>query len=181
LPTLTTTFLLPILLASAPDAASAPRAKTAGAGAFAGRQLAQVTIEQRVIIRIPTVRTGPQRSSAMRAEAAPAPPSIRWKETKGPKCIPLNGLRGAVINMLDGITMVTGRNEQYRTHFGRACRAADFYSGFYIQPNEDGAICAGRDTLHARNGSACEIEKFSRMVPEVAPPEKPRKPERAEP
>jgi hypothetical protein len=140
-----------------------------------------VTIEQRVIIRIPTVRPGAQRSSVVSEAAAPPPPPIRWKETKGPKCLPLTGIRGAVTSMGNGVTLIAGRNEQFRTHFGRACRAADFYAGFYIQPNEDGAICAGRDALHARNGSTCEIEKFSRLVPEmVEPPEPPKRPERRE-
>jgi hypothetical protein len=141
--------------------------------------LAQVVIEQRVIIRIPTIRPGAQRSSVIRETAAPPPPPIRWKEVKGPKCLPLNGIRGATSSLNEGVTLIGGRNEQYRTHFSRSCRTTDFYSGFYIQPHEDGAICAGRDTLHARNGSTCEIEKFSRMVPElVEPPEPPRRPER---
>lgn len=168
------------MLASATDGMAPRRADPSSDNPLAGVELAQVTIEQRVIIRIPTMRSGVQPSSMMREVPSPPPP-IRWKESKGPKCLALGGLRGAMINPNSGVTMVTARNEQFRTHFGRACRAADFYSGFYIQPNEDGAICAGRDTLHARNGSTCEIEKFSRMVPEVVPPpppEKPRKPDR---
>lgn len=172
MPAFTTTFLLPVLLASAADAAPPRNGETQP-----GRQWAQVTIEQRVIIRIPTVRQrDPQRSSVVSEAPAPPAPPIRWKELKGPKCLPLNGIRGAVITTLSGVTMVTARQEQFRTHFGRSCRAADFYSGFYIQPNEDGALCAGRDTLHARNGSTCEIEKFSRMVAEPLPPPPPKKP-----
>lgn len=148
-----------MLLAAAPDAPKVPSSS----------QWAQVTIEQRVIIRIPTVRPRGERSS-LTAEAAPAPPP-RLRETKGPRCLPLNRIRGAVITMLNGVTMVTSQSEQFRTHFGRACRPADFYAGFYIEPNKDGAICAGRDTLHARNGSTCEIEKFSLLVPEADEPE----------
>lgn len=178
LPAFTTTFLLPILLASAPDAMRLRLADVPPSHAGNPVELAQVAIEQRVIIRIPTVRAGPgtQRSSVMR-EAPPPPPPIRWKETKGPKCLPLNAIRGAMMSMENGVTLFAGRNEQYRPHFSRSCRSADFYAGFYIQPNEDGAICAGRDTLHARNGSACEIEKISRLVPELLdPPERPKRP-----
>lgn len=164
-----------MLLASAPDAI--PR-RSDGAPAAPSRpiELAQVTIEQRVIIRIPTVPVRPARTNAM-DERAPAPP-IRWKESKGPKCLPLNRIRGAVITATSGVTMVTGRDEQFRAHFGRACRPADFYSGFYIQPSKDGSLCAGRDTLHARNGSACEIEKFSKMTAEMEAPEPPERPVR---
>lgn len=170
-----------MLLASAPDATPAHGSEAPSENQLAGTQWAQVTIEQRVIVRIPTMRPRQQPSSAM-TEAAPVPPPppVRWKETKGPKCLPLGGIRGAVLTAQNGVTMVTTRQEQYRAHFSRSCRAADFYAGFYIQPNDDGALCAGRDTLHARNGSTCEIEKFSRMIPDPAPPEKPEKPRKAE-
>lgn len=163
MPAFTTTLLLPLLLASAPDAAQKRRPDPAPLPA--STQWAQLTIEQRVIIRIPTVR-GEQRSSLMREGAAPPLPAPVLKEVKGPKCLQLNRVRGAVINPTSGVTMLTVPRERFRTHFGRACRAADFYAGFYIEPNKDGAICAGRDTLHARNGSTCEIVKFSRLVPD---------------
>jgi len=159
LPAFATTLLLPLLLASTPDAAAKRRA-----GAEAPVQLAQVTIEQRVIIRIPTMREG--QASVMREGAPLPPPEVRLKEVKGPKCLQLNRLRGAVINPASGVTMVTLLREQFRAHFSRSCRPAEFYAGFYIEPNKDGALCARRDTLHSRNGSTCEIEKFSRLVPD---------------
>lgn len=165
LPIVTTTFLLPMLLASAPD--DAPRRAEPPAAPRQSSQWAQVMIEQRIIIRIPTVPGRTVTRSSMTTDAPPPPP-IRWKETKGPKCLPLNRIRGASITMLNGVTMLTERNEAFRTHFERACRSADFYAGFYIQPNKDGALCAGRDLLHARNGSTCEIEKFSKLVAEQA-------------
>lgn len=126
-------------------------------------QWAQLTIEQRVIIRIPTMRDG-QRSGLMREKNEP-PPAPALKETKGPKCLQLNRLRSASVSPENGVTMLVVPREQFRAHFGRACRPADFYAGFYIEPNKDGALCAGRDTLHARSGSTCEIVKFSRLVP----------------
>lgn len=125
--------------------------------------LAQLSIEQRVIIRIPAMP--PRSSEAMEATPAPA---VRWKQSKGPRCLPLNLIRAAVVTDDSGVTMVVSRAERYLAHLGRACRPADFYSGFYISPNKDGVLCAGRDTLHARNGSACEIQRFSRMTVEDA-------------
>jgi len=161
LPVFATTLLLPVLLASAADAGW--KRPPDGDALPAPTQWAQLTIEQRVIIRIPTVRSG-QRSSLMREDSSPPLPPPAMKEEKGPKCLQLNRVRGAVINPTSGVTMLTVPRERFRTHLGRACRAADFYAGFYIEPNKDGAICAGRDTLHARNGSTCEIVKFSRLV-----------------
>jgi len=133
-------------------------------------QLAQLSIEQRVIIRIPTMPTPPTPSES---QAGTRPPAVEWKESKGrsPRCLPLNLIRAAVINSENGVTMVVSARERYRTHFARSCRPADFYAGFYVSPNEDGVLCAGRDTLHARNGSACQIERFSRMVAHQVQPE----------
>ncbi|WP_250890193.1 hypothetical protein [Sphingobium nicotianae] len=169
MPAITTSLLLPILLASgakaAPDGDDAPAPPPNARGS----QWSQVTIEQRVIIRIPTIRQRPSRPASVTENGLPPPPPpppIRWKEKKGPKCLPLNRIRGASITTQTGVTMLTLNNEAFRAHFGRACRSADFYAGFYIQPDRDGALCAGRDVLHARNGSTCEIEKFSRLEPE---------------
>jgi hypothetical protein len=178
LPVFTTSFLLPLLLASAPDAARQRAGSAAGDDPVAGTQWAQLTIEQRVIIRIPTAPPGPMRSSVMRD--VPPPPQIRWRESKGPKCLALSKIRSANITVASGVTMITGQNELFRTHFGRSCRPADFYAGFYIEPNKDGAICAGRDTLHARNGSTCEIEKFSRLTAEIDDDDEPDRPQRPE-
>jgi hypothetical protein len=169
---------------------------------LASVQLAQVTIERRVIIRIPTItmqdkapetrgqganppapRIQPQPNArpnarietARGALAAPPPaplpvlPNARIeaaRERKGPKCLKLGDIRGALISLDTGITMVTGEDDFFRVHFSRSCRSADFYASFYIEPNKDGAICAGRDMLHARNGSQCGIEKFSRLEPD---------------
>jgi len=152
-----------MLLTSAPDA-DHPTFR-------AGTELAQVTIEQRVIIRIPIVQTRMPRPNTAReqeaaaAAAAPEPPPQAVREVAGPRCLPLARIRGAIINRNSDVVMVTFRSNQFRTHFGRACRAIDFYAGFYIEPAEDGALCAGRDELHARNGSSCAIERFSRLVP----------------
>jgi len=160
LPALAPTLIATLLLASAPDAdRSALRA---------GTQLAQVTIEQRVIIRIPVVQArGPQRQSAREdaTTASPPPPPRLLREVDGPRCLALARIRGAIISPNNDIVMVSGRREQFRPHFSRACRAVDFYAGFYIEPAEDGALCARRDELHARNGSSCAIERFSRLVP----------------
>jgi hypothetical protein len=147
---------------AAPDARQAPPERTL--------QLAQVTIEQRVIIRIPTVPPpGVPRvqRGALTAPLPPEPPEeVELKEVKGPKCLKIDSLRGAILNSQTGVTMLTDRDEAFRPHFGKSCRPADFYSGFYVQPTKDGAICAGRDAVHARNGSTCDIQKFTKLVPD---------------
>jgi hypothetical protein len=159
-------MIVTMLLAGAPGAFALPQQVQAP---IAETQLAQVTIEQRIIIRIPIMppagvrRSG--RDAAMVTQAPPAPPALlKMKEAKGPKCLKLDQLRGAVINPASGVTMVTEKEEHFRAHFAKTCLPQSFYSGFYIEPQKDGALCAKRDILHARNGSSCEIDYFSKLI-----------------
>ena len=47
----------------------------------------------------------------------------------------------------------------------KRCNARDFYSGFLIEPNADGAICTGRDILHSRSGDNCKVTRLHELVP----------------
>ena len=123
-------------------------------------QLAQLTIEQRVIIRVPMMRPPP-----------PPPPSavapIEWEEHKGPKCIPLRRVRSAAITSPRGVDlMLRPGPERMRALLERECSPASLYSGFYIEPNPDGQLCAGRDKVLARSGADCLIRKLVRLVPD---------------
>jgi hypothetical protein len=46
----------------------------------------------------------------------------------------------------------------------KACRARDFYSGFYIERSPDGLICVNRDKLQSRSGSNCRIAKLRALI-----------------
>lgn len=133
-------------------------------------QFSQVTIEQRVIIRVPIVppRNAPVPSAVQRERGPPPPrpPAVEYKEVKGPKCLQMRNLRGAIVEGERTLMLFSAPGERYRAHFGKSCRGADFYAGFYIVPNKDGSLCAGRDDLHTRNGSTCEVQRFSRLVPD---------------
>lgn len=122
-------------------------------------ELAQLTIERRVIIRVPLARE-PARI------VAPAPPPSDWDEKKGPKCVAVRSIRAASITDKRGIDLILGSGQRYRAHFPKSCRVADFWTGFYIEPPKDGSLCAGRDNLLARGGSECEIAAFRELVPE---------------
>lgn len=122
-----------------------------------GVELAQLTIEQRVIIRVPLARP-----SGRVAEAAP--PRIEWEEKKGPKCIALRSIRRATITSPSGVDLILLDSKRYRAKLGRGCRSADFWSGFYVEPSKDGSLCAGRDSIQARTGLTCEIHDFKKLV-----------------
>jgi len=127
---------------------------TSSLGTFDGSVWAQMTIRQRVVIRIPSAPPPPQ----------PERP-IRWKEQKGPKCVPVSQLAGYAITQPDSIDLVIRGGARYRARLQDNCPSIAFYSGFYIRPSGDGKICVGRDMIHSRAGGQCDIEKFRTLVP----------------
>ncbi len=111
--------------------------------------LAQLTVRQQVIIRVP-------------ARPVLVQPT-RWKEKGGPKCIPVAALGGAQISR-EGVDLLLKGGARVRAKLQR-CPPLDYYSGFYIRPGIDGRICQDRDTIRVRSGGSCEIDVFKSLVP----------------
>jgi hypothetical protein len=126
--------------------------------------IGSVTIERRIIIRIPTLRAPPvdQRSFAPQASVAP-----QSAARQGATCLSLRSIQGATVQDRLGILFVTNDKGRYQAVLERGCRAVDFQSGFYLGATEDGAICAGRDMLHARSGLRCAIVGLKRLAPDM--------------
>lgn len=131
-------------------------------------QMAQMTIEQRVVIRVPMMRPAlpPPDGREAASRRDPPPSSVKWEERKGPKCIRLTQLRAASITSSHGVDLILRDNSRMRARLGRECRPEYLYSGFYIQPDDDGSLCAGRDRVLARGGANCLITDIRRLVPE---------------
>jgi hypothetical protein len=126
-----------------------------------GMRLAQVRIQQHIVIRVP-------RPDAMRrisAPAAPLPP-IAWVEKNADKCVELTRLAGAAITRPDSVDLVLAGGKRVRAKLGKECPALDFYSGFYVKPTKDGMVCAKRDTFRSRSGGECQIKQFRTLIPE---------------
>ena len=122
--------------------------------AFAGVQSDQVrtlVVQEEVIMRVPV---------------RPMPHRFEWEEKKGPKCIPARSIRGAMISGREHVDFVLLDRTRLRARLSDDCPALDFYSGFYLTP-EDGKLCAKRDGIHSRIGSSCRIERFRRLVPKL--------------
>ncbi len=122
--------------------------------ARAGQQaaeVAQVTIEQSLIIKMP------------RKATKPAKP-IKWKTSKGPKCVAMASIAGAAVVAEDAIDLVLKGGQRMRAQFSSNCPALDYYSGFYILPTDDGRICAERDVIRTRSGGQCEIRRFRKLT-----------------
>ncbi len=140
-------FLLPALLI----ALLAPAVAT-----LADAQVTRIIIRERMVIRLPRLSPDPV--------VAPMPAPIRWREKKGPACVPVGRMAGAMIVSPRQVDLVLIGGQRVRAVLDGACQPLDFYSGFYIRPNSDGLACAGRDTIRIRSGASCDIAKFRTLV-----------------
>jgi hypothetical protein len=113
-------------------------------------QNAQVTVREQLIIRIP-MRMG---------QLPPAASLFRWKEGKGPRCVPARFIAGAALVSENSVDLIMRDRRRIRAKLDTHCPELDYYYGFYITPNPDGMVCADRDTIRSRVGGQCEIERF---------------------
>ena len=157
-----------ILLLSTPVAGELPHEATPRAameGVFVEPRrisYAQLRIERRVIIRVPRRRPNQARPlSDLRSRILPQ----KFEEKKIGKCLPMNNILG--VQMYDGreLDLITKDRKRIRARLEKKCQARSFYSGFYMEKSRDGRICTGRDLLHSRTGSKCEIDRFRQLVP----------------
>ncbi|MET3825859.1 hypothetical protein ABIC16_001552 [Sphingomonas sp. PvP055] len=139
-----------LMLALAPSAPADPFA-------FDGVEIAQVSIRQRIIIRIPRVLGGHPMPEAMPNR------SLRWNEKRGPRCVSADLLEGAVITGADSVDLIVADGSRLRAELDDHCPALDFYSGLYLKQTSDGLVCADRDSIRARSGSICKIDRFKRL------------------
>lgn len=89
---------------------------------------------------------------------------LQWVERKGPKCIPLNGMRAALLSGPDQIDFIFANRARVRAQLDEDCPGLDFYGRFYLQPQDD-RLCARRDAIYSRMGGSCAIERFKLLVP----------------
>jgi hypothetical protein len=117
------------------------------------QSVTRLVMQDEVILRIPIA-------------PRPVGPQIQWIERKGPKCIPVGALRGALLSGPDQVDFIYANRARVRAQFDEDCPALDFYGGFYLQPDGD-RLCAGRDAIHSRMGGSCTIERFKFLVPRL--------------
>lgn len=117
------------------------------------QSVTRLVVQEGIILRIPV-------------EPRPMGPAVQWVEHKGPKCIPTDAMRGALLSGPDQVDFVFANRTRVRAKFDEDCPALDFYGGFYLQPGGD-RICAGKDAIHSRMGGSCTIERFKMLVPRL--------------
>jgi hypothetical protein len=132
--------LLTVLLSGSEQADAAPSVRS-------------MTIEQRLIVRVPV-------RPRLRGH-------LHWEEVDyGPKCLPVGAIAGASLAGPDGIDFVLRNRQRVRAKLDDDCGGLDFYDGFYVQP-QDRRVCARRDSISSRVGRTCEINRFRMLVPRL--------------
>ncbi|MBB5732762.1 hypothetical protein FHS61_001771 [Altererythrobacter atlanticus] len=122
----------------------------------------QVRIEQRVIIRI---APGPAHArDRLLADLPRRPMPQRYQEEKIQNCVPISAIAGVQPANENRLLLFMRDRRILSAALERACNAQDFYSGFYVERNDDGQLCSGRDQLQSRAGSACKLKQLNRLV-----------------
>lgn len=130
--------------------------------------VAQVRIEQRIIIRVP-------RQSFSRSSLLPPPPPPRrvpkpempkFERRKVGKCLAMRDVTGVRVINDDMLVLFMRDQRMIEAELERSCSAREFYQGFYMERSGDGRLCVERDLLQARSGSKCEVNKLRQLVPE---------------
>ena len=117
-------------------------------------QFAQMSIRRQIIVRVPV-----RQDQTAQAKT----PRIEWAESRGPKCVPAKSIVGAALLGQNSVDLLLRDSSRIRAKLENACPALDYYYGFYIDPHEDGQVCADRDVIRSRMGGQCEIETFRRL------------------
>ena len=147
-----------------PEFLTAPPDGRAGwsdvADAFRSAPAEQVRIERRMTIRIAPL--GPARE--MLVDLPEAPLASRFRERKVGKCVPIAGIAGVQIGGDDRLMLFMRDQRMIGVSLAKACRARDFYSGFYLEQNGDGRLCVDRDMIHSRSGASCSLSRLRQLV-----------------
>ena len=122
----------------------------------------QVRIEQRVVVRIaprPPAARQNLLSELPQREVAP-----RFEERGKEKCVALDGIVGVQTGSGNRLVLYLRDRRMISVNLEKACRARDFYSGFYVEKNKDGRLCVERDKLQSRTGARCQVETMRELV-----------------
>jgi len=122
----------------------------------------QVRIERRVTIRISPYRQSNRNSLLARLPRQGVPTT--FEERKMDDCVPVAGIAGVQTGNGNRLLLFLNDQRIVSLNLERSCRARDFYSGFYIERNEDGRLCVKRDLLQSRSGAKCEVTGMRRLV-----------------
>lgn len=122
----------------------------------------QVRIEQQVTIRV-APRQAPVRQNMFMGlpDRAIGP---NFTERKIGNCLPVGGIAGVQTSGGGDLILYMRDERVISARLERACRARDFYSGFYLSRSNDGRLCVNRDTLQSRSGANCKLTRIRQLI-----------------
>jgi hypothetical protein len=80
------------------------------------------------------------------------------------RCVPVSSISGVQPDSGGRLILFLRDRRMVSAVLERACRARDFYSGFYIERTTDGRLCVDRDTLLSRSGANCKLTRIRQLV-----------------
>ncbi|WP_374412175.1 hypothetical protein [Novosphingobium colocasiae] len=123
----------------------------------------QIRIEQRMTIRI-----APRGAAPMVPDAFVGLPDMtmapRYLERKMGKCLSMSAIAGMRPQGDNRLLLFLRNGAMVAAELDRACRARDFYSGFYLANSSDGNLCVDRDKLLSRSGANCTLTRIRQLV-----------------
>ena len=138
-----------------------PWPRTFVSQSFQPRPAWQVRIEQRITIRVaPRARAQPDMFDALPTRAI----GPRFSEKRMGKCLPVQRISGVQPNGGSNLILYLSDKRMISAELERACRARDFYSGFYLAGSEDGNLCVDRDALQSRAGANCKLTRIRQLI-----------------
>lgn len=126
------------------------------------RELNQVRIRQRVIIRVSPAP--PRERSQMLADLPRRPMRRDFAEVEHDDCVEVGEIVGIQPTSDNRLLFFTQDREILAASLERSCMARAFYAGFYVERSDDGQLCVARDRLQSRAGASCEVSQFTRLV-----------------
>jgi hypothetical protein len=123
---------------------------------------AQIRIQQRVIVRI--APRGGRTGQSLLAQLPQRAPDTRYEERKAGDCVAVQRIAGVETGSGNRLILFMRDAKIMSLNLEKACRARDFYAGFYVERNEDGKLCIDRDRLQSRSGAKCQIDRMMQLV-----------------
>jgi len=127
----------------------------------------QVRIEQRITIRIAPAPPAHDPRELRRGLFADLPGRggpPRIVERRMNQCVAVGGIAGVQPDGPSRLMLFMRDQRLVSVALDKTCNARDFYSGFLVERTADGMICSGRDKLHSRSGTHCEVGKLRQLV-----------------
>lgn len=132
--------------------------------AFRPATAEQVSIEQRVTVRVVPRPAPPPMAAAMFDQDGPGSGRTRYIERKAGKCVAISAIGGVQPVGSSKILLIMRDDRLFTAELEKGCKARDYYSGFLVAKNSDGMICTGRDELRSRSGTTCQVSGFRQIV-----------------